>query len=66
MKNLFILFSLILSLFLSSIALAVTPITIDSGNLIATSVKFTATLNTPLLSGNKVKIDYGKGLNAMV
>lgn len=38
---------------------------INKNHVLATSVKFTTTLTTSLITGNKVKIDYGKGLMAM-
>lgn len=42
-------------------AISVTPTSAPAG----TTFKFTATLNTPLPTGNKVKIDLGKGLATM-
>ncbi|MDD5753511.1 MAG: hypothetical protein PHN45_01995, partial [Methylococcales bacterium] len=41
--------------------ISVTPTSATAG----TMFKFTATLNTPLTVGNKVKIDFGKGLTLM-
>ena len=51
-------------LFLSIISF-VTFADINNSNVLVTSVKFTATLTASLITGNKVKIDYGKGLIAM-
>jgi hypothetical protein len=51
-------------LFLSIISF-VTFAEINNSNVLVTSVKFTATLTASLITGNKVKIDYGKGLMAM-
>jgi hypothetical protein len=51
-------------LFLSIISF-VTFADINNSNVLVTSVKFTATLTASLITGNKVKIDYGKGLMAM-
>ena len=42
-------------------AVSVTPMSAPAG----TMFKFSATLNTPLTAGNKIKIDLGKGAEVM-
>lgn len=64
MKKVLKLFLFVLLCVMCSMVSAGT-LAINSSRVFATSVKFTATLNAPLTAGNKVKIDYGKGLVAM-
>jgi hypothetical protein len=64
MNNFFTLFSFLFLFTTTFITEAAVPI-IENSTAVATTFKFTTALNTPLTKGNKIKIDYGKGLSLM-
>jgi hypothetical protein len=64
MKNTLYAFGLIIAFIGNAQAVTVVP-TLNTASVTSTTFKFTATLNSPLIKGYSVKVDYGKGLKTM-
>ena len=65
MKNTRFLFWVLLSLSISAHGAVVTIPTLKTSSVATTTFKLSTTLIAPLVKGNSVSIDYGKGLKAM-
>jgi hypothetical protein len=65
MKNTCFLFGILISLSVSVHAAVVTIPTLKTSSVATTTFKLSTTLIAPLVKGNSVNIDYGKGFKAM-
>ena len=65
MKNTRFLFGILISLSVSAHAAVVTIPTLKTSSVATTTFKLSTTLIAPFVKGNRINIDYGKGLKAM-